>query len=981
MGIVMAAFLRSKLFVIPALLAIAVALYALGGFWLVPKLIRSQATDYVSTELKKSLTLGEIKFNPFRFELDMRDIAIADVSARPGQPLVALKHLLVDFQVSSIWKRAYTFRRVALEGPFARAIIRSDGSLNLADLAPESKDDSPLPDILIKDLSVSRGLVTFADNSRRMKPEKTLSPIEFSLKDFRTTSGSGGFRLSAVSEQDERFDWSGRLSLQPLASTGKFSVAAFKARTAYEFLSDELPFELTGGSFDLTASYRFSAGTRSGTQLDATLPRISAAGLTLRARGADSDWVTLPLAVLDNTRLSLSRHQVTITALHVNGMQANVWREADGSLNIERMLSAPAAVPTSPTSAAQVKSAATGQPVPGAEWQLSLARFELQQAGLDVQDRAVRPAADFKLAPLAMTATGLSLDMTKPLPITLQTVINGVAPLSLSGEVVPETAAATLQVDLAKMPLRDLLAYLPDYPTLYLKSGHVGAKGTLSMLPADAPGPELDFTGDASIADFDLVETAGKREFVSWQRVDAQGLQYTAAPDALSIKTLTASKPYARVTIAPDQTINLVSVLGAATPATAQAQATAPADMPVKIGKAVLTEGVMAFADYSIEPNFQARIDALRGTITGLSSSTGSVAKVDLAGQIINQYSPVTITGETDIFAYDKHTDIRMAFKNIELPIFNPYSGRFAGYAIAKGKLSTELHYKIDKRALVAEHHVILDQLQWGAATDSKDKVSLPIRLATALLKDRHGVIDLNLPVNGTLDDPKFRLGPVIWQIVKNIVVKIVTAPFSFLGSLFEGAEDAQFVDFAPGSSTLSDKARASLPALAKSLADRPALNLDIPAGPAAEADAAAMTEQRLHDAIAELRGGKESEQAPAYATLDPDDKLDALKDLYKQQFDKKPEIPDAPEAAEDATRREKKTDRQLAAIAWLEEQLRPRYRVGEAELIALGQARAVAVQETLLAGGELDPARVFMATGQSSVAKDGVLRMELALK
>lgn len=973
----MPAFFRARWFVVPALLAFAVGLYAIGGFWLVPKLIRSQATEYVRTELKKSLTLGEIRFNPFRFELDMRDIAIADTGERADKPLIALRHLFVDFQLSSLWKGAYTFRKVAFDGPFARAIIRPDGSLNLAELVPESEDEeSPLPDVWIEELSVSRGRVNFADNSRRMKPEKTLSPIEFALKDFRTASESGGFKLSAASERGERFDWTGRLSLQPLASNGRIAVAQLKARSAYEFLSDELPFELTDGSFDLSADYRFSAGTKAGVQLDATMPKISATGLGLRARNGDDDWVTLPSVVLDNTRLSLAKREVAIDALRVDGMQADVWREADGSLNIERMLASQTAAPRPSTT--QARAAATEQPAPSADWRFSLARFELQRSQLDVQDRAVKPAANFKLAPLAMTATGVSLDMAKPLPITLQATINGVAPLSVSGEIVPETTAATLQVDLAKLPLRDLLAYLPDYPTLHLKSGDVGAKGTLSMLPADAPGPELSFAGDATVADFDLIEAAGKREFVSWRRVDVRGLHYTAAPDAVSIKTVTATRPYARVIVAPDQTINLVSVLGAATPATAQAAAKAPSQMPIKIDKIVLAQGVMSFADYSIEPNFQARIDALRGTIAGLSSSNGSVAKIDLAGQIINRYSPVSITGETDPFAYDKHTDIKLSFKNIELPIFNPYSGRFAGYAIAKGKLSTELHYKIDKRALVAEHHVLLDQLEWGAATDSKDKVSLPIRLATSLLKDRHGVIDLNLPVTGSLDDPKFRVGPVVWQIIKNLVVKIVTAPFSFLGSLFEGAEDAQFVDFAPGSAALSDKAKASLPALAKGLIDRPALKIDIPAGPAAEADAAALADQRLHAAVAALQDDK---QAPAYAMLDPDDKLDALRDLYKQVFGEKPELPDAPEAAEDATRKEKKAERRQAAIAWLEEQLRPRYKPNEAELIALGQARAVAVQESLLAGGELDPTRVFMAAGQAPVAKDGMLRMELGLK
>lgn len=972
----MAGFLRSKLFLIPALLAVAVGLYALGGFWLVPKLIRSQATDYVRTELKKSLTLGEIGFNPFRFELRIRDIAIADAGEHPGRPLVALKRLFVDFQASSLWKDAYTFRKVALEGPFARAIIRPDGSLNLADLAPGSEDDSPPPALWIEDLSVSRGRIDFADHSRRLRPEKTLSPIEFALKDFRTASESGSFRLSAASERGERFDWSGRLSLQPLSSDGRISVADLKARGVYEFLGDELPFALTGGSVDLTADYRFSAGGKAGTQFDAILPRISATGLSLRAQEADSDWVTLPSAVLDDTRLSLARRQVDIAALRMNGLQAKLWREPDGSLNIQRMLGTPTAAQPSPAPVAQTGS--SGRPAPGADWKLGLARFELRQGALDVQDRAVKPVASFRFAPLALTTSGLSLDMSRPLPISLQTVINGVAPLSVSGEVVPETTAATLQVDLGKMPLRDLLAYLPDYPTLYLKSGSVGAKGELSMRPADAPGPELRFSGDASVADFDLIENAGRREFLSWQRMDVQGLQYTSGPDAVSIRTLTATKPFARVIIASDQTINLVSILGAATPATAQAQATAPAVMPIRIGKVALAQGVMSFADYSIQPNFQARIDALRGTVTGLSSSNGSVARIDLAGQIINRHSPVSITGETDLFAYDRHTDIRMAFKNIELPIFNPYSGRFAGYAIAKGKLSTELHYKIDKRALVAAHHVVLDQLEWGAATDSKDKVSLPIRLATSLLKDRHGVIDLDLPVTGTLDDPKFRVGPVVWQIVKNLVVKIVAAPFSFLGSLFKGAEDAQFVDFAPGSAALSDKARASLPVLAKGLADRPALKVDIPAGPASETDAGALAGQRLHAAIAALQGGGE---APDYAALDAGDKLDLLKDLYKQAFDRKPELPDAPEAAEDATRRERKADRQEAAIAWLEQQLLPHYKADEAELIALGRARAVAVQESLLAGGELDPSRVFMAAGQSPVARDGMLRMELGLK
>jgi hypothetical protein len=149
----------------------------------------------------------------------------------------------------------------------------------------------------------------------------------------------------------------------------------------------------------------------------------------------------------------------------------------------------------------------------------------------------------------------------------------------------------------------------------------------------------------------------------------------------------------------------------------------------------------------------------------------------------------------------------QVAFSNIELPMFNPYSGVYAGYSIAKGKLSTRFTYHIANRALQAEHHVIVDQLQWGQASANKARVSWPVRLATALLKDSHGVIRLDVPVRGTLDDPTFRLGPIIWKIIGNVITKAVTAPFRFLGSLFAGAEKAQFVDFAPGSAQLPDTA------------------------------------------------------------------------------------------------------------------------------------------------------------------------------
>ena len=284
----MLAWMKSKWLLLAGLLLLAVGAYALIGFKLVPKLIRSQAMDYAQTELKKPLALGEIRFNPFTFELDMRDIMLQD----GGKPLLSLQRLFVDFQASSL---------------FARAIIKPDGSLNLADLLPKKKNDGPLPNVWIGDFSVNAGQVNFADQSRALKPEKVLTPITFSLKDFKTRDEGGGFVLAAASDEGERFEWRGSLSLEPVASKGNFKVDVFKAVSAYEFLSEELPFQLSDGSFSLAGDYDFSILGKSGPRLLVTLPNIRADKLAIRPKTAPKtgcvcprSYSTTPVSILVN---------------------------------------------------------------------------------------------------------------------------------------------------------------------------------------------------------------------------------------------------------------------------------------------------------------------------------------------------------------------------------------------------------------------------------------------------------------------------------------------------------------------------------------------------------------------------------------------------------------------------------------------------------------------------------------------------------
>jgi hypothetical protein len=324
-----------------------------------------------------------------------------------------------------------------------------------------------------------------------------------------------------------------------------------------------------------------------------------------------------------------------------------------------------------------------------------------------------------------------------------------------------------------------------------------------------------------------------------------------------------------------------------------------------------------------------------------------------------------------------------MRFENISLPIFNPYSGSLAGYNIAKGKLTTDLHYVIENRQLDAQHKIRIDQLEWGEATDTRGEATLPVKFATSLLKDRDGVINLDVPVTGTLDDPTFRIGPIVWQIIKNLITKAVTAPFALLGGLFAGAEEAQFVDFAPGEATLDAATGERLAALGKSLVEKPELKLDVPIGALAEVDGPALQERAYRDALAAAaasRAGKDG-VAPAYEALTPEQKVDALTAYLRQQTGAAPVVPEPAEPPDGTSRKEAKALREAAAVEYLERAVRDAVTVPETVLGKLAESRAIAVERALLTDTGLEPTRVFKVREGKVAANEGKVRFELGLK
>jgi outer membrane protein OmpA-like peptidoglycan-associated protein len=210
----------------------------------------------------------------------------------------------------------------------------------------------------------------------------------------------------------------------------------------------------------------------------------------------------------------------------------------------------------------------------------------------------------------------------------------------------------------------------------------------------------------------------------------------------------------------------------------------------------------------------------------------------------VNKYSPVKISGQINPLSEEKYADLVMSFKNFDLTTTSPYSGKFAGYRIEKGKLSLNLKYKVSGDDFSGENEIVVEQLTLGERVESPDATELPVSLAVALLKDSNGNIELDVPVEGDLNDPHFDYGKVVSDAVSKIITNIVSSPFAALGSLVGGSgEELSHIEFEFGSATLRPEQIEKLDKLAKALQERPGLRLEITGRADKEDDRSVLTE------------------------------------------------------------------------------------------------------------------------------------------
>ncbi len=488
-----------------AIVVLLVAVYAGVGFFAVPALIRSQGSAFVTQKFQRTLQLGEIHFNPFTLELQIRDFAFPD---RDGKPMLAAQRLYVNLQVASVWNRGATFKDIELEHPAVHAQLRTDGSLNLADLAKPFAEQAPSPPsaparIFLGRLAVTSGEFTFIDLGHPATLHAELSPVNFELRDFNTVGNGGdGYTLAAATPAGEQFNWSGTVSISPVASRGQFNIKALRVVTLTGLAGSAVPLTVSSGLIGLDGGYDFKL-QNGATALKVELHTLALSDLGLRPINAPADYVSLPRIEINGTHVDLAQRSVLVDEIKVAGGQIHAWLKADGGLNLAEFGASAAATPSSAPPAAAAAPAPTAAPrsaAPG--WTVKIPTIALAGLAVDFQDRTFKSAPTFTLAPLDVSVGQMQWPFGPPLQVQVKAGLGAGGTLSAQAEVALADAALKGHLELSAFDLPALQPYVARYTGITLLSGTLGTRADIER---DAKG-RLSAVADLDVTRFRTVD-------------------------------------------------------------------------------------------------------------------------------------------------------------------------------------------------------------------------------------------------------------------------------------------------------------------------------------------------------------------------------------------------------------------------------------------------------------------------------------------
>ncbi len=684
----------------------------------------------------------------------------------------------------------------------------------------------------------------------------TIGPWRIDLAAFATRRDNNSrYSFSGRTESGESFAWAGTVTVNPLRSAGEFSLDSLKLRKYGPFYERTVAFDVVRGVAGIKANYDIdlAPATR---KMQLTGGELRVGDLAIVERGRTDTAIAVRDLLIARVSLDAVARRAYIGEITSRAGVLNALRNRDSTMNVFRLMATP-----------KDSGAAPAKP-----WRWSIARIAADSYTVNYLDSATVKPAKIGVKYAALTLDSLSSDSARVSGLHATATWGQRGALQADGSIAIWKHTGDLQVQARDVSLRPFEPYGAPKMNLVISDGRLAATAHITYNVADSLHPDFTYKGDLRIDRFATVDGKDRLPFFSFSALRFTGVDYALKTNRLVMKEIRLDDPAVFFRIAEDGTSSMRTIFPTSggdsirsdssvthdsappPPKATAARAAASADSRSKIssgktsiGRVVINNGSIHLDDKSLQPAVAFGVTKMNAVTGRLSSDSLGSGTLDMTASI-DDVAPVKISGRFNPLSDKEGSDLVVDLQGMELVPVGPYSGKYLGYLISKGKMKVEMKYRVVGRQLKSENKLTLDEFDFGDKTESKDATTMPVKLGFAIMRDRSGQIVFDVPIEGNLDDPDFHFGRVIGRAILNVLTKLITSPFKLLGGMFGGGTtaDLSYAEFAPGTSALAPAEDKKLDVLAKSLFERPALKLGIAGSVDTVADPAALRTAKL---------------------------------------------------------------------------------------------------------------------------------------
>ncbi|WP_423380314.1 DUF748 domain-containing protein [Burkholderia sp. LMG 32019] len=747
------------------------------------------------------------------------------------------------------------------------ASAAAEATASGAKVEADAKEAPPL-DLTIRHFAIDGGTINVDDRVPATPNAVSLTKLAATLDGFSMQGKTPAkYTLSTSLSRGGDVTAEGAFNLAEKQADSKLTVAALALPALQPYLGEATRARVLDGTLGATVNATADWG-KTPLAAQVTDSTVSLKSLKIATPDAKAPAIVLPDASAKIAKVDVATRIAEIASVDVSGLALDVKRLKDGNIDLAALAApAQASVPK--------RTVAHKAAVAAPSWHYRIDALNVKDSSANFTDLSTPRPVKLAIKPLDLSVQKISDDMTKPLPVQLKATLNRKGSLNVTGDVTAQPLKLGLKINGNRLDAAAFEPYFGSALNATIASALLNAQGNLTFAQVK-DAPRATYRGDVALVDVRMLDKATSDPFAGWRSLALTNLKanYDEKGTDVDAARVTFSNFYGRVLLDAQGRLNLKDVVAkqsgpaqsltrdaskgepvplspqaASAPAAAQAaqaqqQASAPAaasatvvvkaatppQNPVRMhfGELLLQNGRVTYTDNFIKPNYTANLVAIKGTVGAFGTDSTTSAPVDVAANLAGN-GPISIKGSVNPLIEKPALDLTATAHDIELTNLTPYSAKYAGYPITKGKLNVDLHYELANDQLKANNHIFIDQLTFGDRVENDTATKLPVKLAISLLKNTRGQIDVNLPVSGSLSNPEFSVGGLIWRAVLNLIAKAVTSPFSLLAHAFgSGGEDLGYVEFAPGSYQLDDAQQKKLDTVVKMLTEKPSIRLDL---------------------------------------------------------------------------------------------------------------------------------------------------------